>query len=96
MRLLYGSGFEAGRSELVLLGAGVGCYLAASTLSQALLALDAGGRAAGCWAIAAVLFVALYAAVPGEALMRIAIAFAVATLVNLVTLATATLWRPPT
>jgi len=96
MRLLYGSGFDAGRSELVLLGAGVGCYLAASTLSQALLALDAGGRAAGCWAIAAVLFVALYAAVPGEALMRIAVAFAVATLVNLVTLGTATLWRPPT
>ena len=96
MRLLYGSEFDAGRSELVLLGAGVGCYLASSTLSQALLALDAGGRAAVCWAIAAVLFVGLYAVVPGDALMRIAVAFAVATLVNLVTLGTATLWRPPT
>ncbi len=79
MGLLYGSGFDAGRSELVLLGAGVGFYLAASTLSQALLALDAGGRAAICWTIAAVLFVGLYWAVPGEALMRIAVAFAVAT-----------------
>jgi O-antigen/teichoic acid export membrane protein len=95
MRVLYGSEFEAGRTELVLLGAGVGCYLASSTLSQALLALDAGSRAAGCWAIAAVLFVGLYAAVPGGALMRIAVAFAVATLVNLVALGTVTLWRPP-
>ena len=95
MGILYGSGFDAGRSELVLLGAGVGFYLAASTLSQALLALDAGGRAAACWAIAAVLFVGLYVAVPGEPLMRISVAFAVATLVNLVALATVTLWRPP-
>ncbi len=95
MRLLYGNEFETGRSELVLLGAGVGFYLASSTLSQALLALDAGGRAAVCWTVAAVLFVGLYAAVPGEALMRIAIAFAVATLVNLVLLGTVTLWRPP-
>jgi O-antigen/teichoic acid export membrane protein len=95
MGVLYGSGFDAGRSELVLLGAGVGFYLAASTLSQALLALDAGGRAAVCWTIAAVLFVGLYWAVSGEALMRIAVAFAVATLVNLVALATVTLWRPP-
>ena len=41
------------------------------------------------------LFVGLYAAVPGGALMRIAVAFAVATLVNLVALGTVTLWRPP-
>ena len=93
MQLLYGSEFETGRAELVLLGAGVGFYLAASTLSQALLALDTGGRAAACWSSAAVLFVALYFAVPGEALWRISLAFALASFVNLVTLGAVTLRR---
>ena len=93
MQLLYGSDFETGRAELVLLGAGVGFYLAASTLSQALLALDAGGRAAACWSSAAILFVALYFAVPGEPLWRISLAFALAIFVNLVALAAVTLRR---
>lgn len=93
MELLYGSEFETGRAELVLLGAGVGFYLAASTLSQALLALDAGGRAAACWGSAAILFVALYFAVPGEALWRISLAFALASFVNLVALGAVTLRR---
>jgi O-antigen/teichoic acid export membrane protein len=93
MQLLYGSDFETGRAELVLLGAGVGFYLAASTLSQALLALDAGGRAAACWSSAALLFVGLYFAVPGEALWRISLAFALASFVNLVALGAVTLRR---
>ena len=46
MHFLYGSGFEAGRLDLALLGAGVAFYLAASTCSQALLALDAARAAA--------------------------------------------------
>jgi O-antigen/teichoic acid export membrane protein len=93
MELLYGSGFEAGRAELVLLAAGVGFYLAASTLSQALLALDEGKQAAACWSAAAILFVVLYLVVPGAPLWRISLAFALASLVNLVTLGAVTLRR---
>jgi O-antigen/teichoic acid export membrane protein len=86
MGVLYGSGFEAGRVELALLGAGVACYLAASTFSQALLALDAGRRAAVAWTAAAVLFAALYAVLPGDPLFRIALAFALAAFADLVLL----------
>lgn len=93
MRLLYGADFEAGRVELVLLGAGVACYLGGTTFSQALLALDRGAGAALAWAGSAVLFVGLYAALAGEPLMRIAVAFAVAALVDLLLLAVLLLRR---
>jgi O-antigen/teichoic acid export membrane protein len=86
MSILYGSGFDAGRVELTLLAASVGGYLAAATLSQALLAMDAGGRAAAAWALASVLFVGLYVILPGEALVRISIALAVALAVGSVIL----------
>ena len=86
MSILYGSGFDAGRVELTLLAASVGGYLAAATLSQALLAMDAGGRAAAAWALASVLFVGLYVILPGEALLRISIALAVALAVGSVIL----------
>jgi O-antigen/teichoic acid export membrane protein len=79
MRILYGDDFAAGRLELVLLAAGVAFYLGAATFSQALLALGAAGRAAIAWSVAATLFVALYAIVPGEPLFRIAVAFLGAT-----------------
>jgi O-antigen/teichoic acid export membrane protein len=75
MRLLFGGDFVTGRIDLALLGAGVGCYLAASTLSQALLALARGWRAAGCWTTAALFFVGLYVALPGSELRRISAAF---------------------
>ncbi|HEY8192461.1 MAG TPA: hypothetical protein VIF36_00925 [Gaiellaceae bacterium] len=84
MQILYGDDFTAGRLELVLLGAGVACYLGAATFSQALLASGAAGRAAIGWTVAAVLFVGLYAIVPGEPLFRIAIAFLGATVTGLV------------
>jgi O-antigen/teichoic acid export membrane protein len=87
MRLLFGGDFEAGRTALTLLGAGVGFYLAAATITQALLALDCGARAASAWVASALLFVALYLAVPGSELGRVSTAFAIATLVALLTLA---------
>ena len=87
MRLLYGAAFDAGRLELGLLGAGVAFYLAASTCSQALLALDCVRRAAAGWVLAAGIFVGAYAFAPGEPLTRISIAFALATLVDLAVLA---------
>jgi O-antigen/teichoic acid export membrane protein len=93
MRILYGSGFDAGRAQLGFLGAGVGCYLAASTFSQALLALDCGRRAALAWTTAAVVFVGVYASLPGAQLTRIALAFFAAALVDLVLLGAALLRR---
>jgi O-antigen/teichoic acid export membrane protein len=87
MRVLYGDGFAAGRVELALLGAGVGLYMAASTCSQALLALDDARMAAAAWAGSAALFVGAYAVTPGEPLMRISVAFVLASLVDLVALA---------
>jgi O-antigen/teichoic acid export membrane protein len=87
MRLLYGEGFDATRLELALLGAGVAFYLAASTCSQALLALGCVRRAAAAWILSALLFVGAYAVAPGDALERISIAFALATLVDFAVLA---------
>lgn len=84
MRILYGDDYTAGRLELVLLGAGVAFYLGAATFSQALLALGAAGRAALAWSSSAVLFVGVYALVPGEPLFRIGVAFLAATAAGLV------------
>jgi O-antigen/teichoic acid export membrane protein len=89
MELLYGAGFDAGRIELALLAFGVGCYMASTTYSQGLLALDSARRSAAAWAVAAVLFVALYAVVPGDDLSRISIAFIAASVVNVTLLALA-------
>jgi O-antigen/teichoic acid export membrane protein len=87
MELLFGPSFATGRLELVLLGAGVACYLAATTFSQALLALDRGRSAASAWVGSAALFVALYFTLAGDELARVSMAFAVATLADLALLA---------
>jgi O-antigen/teichoic acid export membrane protein len=89
MRLLFGAEYDVGRIELTLLGAGVGCYLAAATISQALLAIDSGVRAAWAWAASAAVFVGLYAVLPGDEVARVSLAFALATLVGLGALALA-------
>lgn len=81
MRLVYGPEYDAGRVELALLAAGVGCYLATSTFSQALLALDRGRIAAAGWVVSSAVFLGAYFVVPGDALMRVAVAFAVGTAV---------------
>jgi O-antigen/teichoic acid export membrane protein len=89
LRAVYGEGFEATRSELVLLAAGVGCYLAAGTLSQALLALGRATRAAVAWSVSASLFIGLYATLPGTHLLRIGAGFAGAATCALALLAVA-------
>ena len=53
MSTLYGADFGAARIDLVILGLGVGFYLAASTISQALLAVDRASAAAKAWAVSA-------------------------------------------
>jgi O-antigen/teichoic acid export membrane protein len=86
MRGLYGSGFEVVRGELVMLAVGIGLYLAASTASQALLALDEGSRAATAWVISAAVFVLLFVLIPGSDLARVATAFTGATFLALILL----------
>jgi O-antigen/teichoic acid export membrane protein len=94
MRGLYGAKFTATRSDLVVLAAGIGLYLAASTVSQALLALDRGRSAAVGWLVSAGAFVVLFVLLPGSDLGRVAGAFTVATLVLLVVLALQLARRP--
>jgi O-antigen/teichoic acid export membrane protein len=89
LRTIYGPEFEAARLPLAILGAGVGCYLAASTLSAALLARASTSRAAVAWTAAAGIFIALYAAAPGDRLLRTALGFSSAALAALVLLAAA-------
>jgi O-antigen/teichoic acid export membrane protein len=93
LKLFFGPSFAAGRVELVLLGVGVACYLAATTFSQALLALDRGAAAATAWVASATLFVGLYFGLAGDELMRVSVAFAIATLADLVLLAVLLLTR---
>ncbi len=94
MRGLYGAKFTATRSDLVVLAAGIGLYLAASTVSQALLALDRGRSAAVGWLVSAGAFVVLFVLLPGSDLGRVAGAFTAATLVLLVVLALQLARRP--
>ena len=79
MQAVYGSEYVVGRLELALLGVGVGCYLATSTFSQALLALDRGRIAAAGWIVSSVIFLGVYFVSPGSPLMQVAVAFAVGT-----------------
>jgi O-antigen/teichoic acid export membrane protein len=83
MRLLYGNEYAAPRGVFVALGVGVALYLIAATLSQALLAVDAGGRASLAWVGSSVTLVAAYALLHGTELMRVSVSFAVASLVLL-------------
>jgi O-antigen/teichoic acid export membrane protein len=76
MRLLYGHGFSAARGDLALLALGVGCFLAASTFSQAVLAQARAGCAAAAWSLGAVAFVAIDLLAPGTPFHGVALAFA--------------------
>jgi O-antigen/teichoic acid export membrane protein len=53
MDLLFGGDFDYERGGLVLVSIGMGLYLAAATLNQALLARGRAPLAASCWAAAA-------------------------------------------
>ncbi|HEY6886243.1 MAG TPA: hypothetical protein VI300_00650, partial [Solirubrobacter sp.] len=79
MRLLFGPDFAVGRVDLAILSAGVGCYLAAATLSQAALARALAASAAAAWLTGAAIFVAIYLEVSGDALHRVSWAFTLAT-----------------
>jgi len=58
MDLVFGGTFDYERGGLVLISVGMGLYLAAATLNQALLARDRAREACGAWLAAAAGFVA--------------------------------------
>ena len=57
MNLLFGGEYDYGRWGLVLVALGMGLYLSAATLNQALLAHDRAGQASAVWVITAAAFV---------------------------------------
>jgi O-antigen/teichoic acid export membrane protein len=78
MNMLYGDGFEATRFELALLCAGIGAYLLAATLSQAVLARGQARAAGTIWGLAALAFVGIELLSTGSSLHRVSVAFAAA------------------
>jgi O-antigen/teichoic acid export membrane protein len=81
MSLLYGNEYSVPRLTFAALGAGVGFYIVATTFSQALLAIDAGRRAAVAWSMAGASLVAAYVVLPGSPITRVASAFAVSSII---------------
>jgi O-antigen/teichoic acid export membrane protein len=87
MTHLFGQHFSYGRVGLALVGIGMGLHLTSGALNQAALARDRARAAAGCWGLAAVLFL-LWMLVPAvsEQLLRTEIGYAGATAVLALTL----------
>ena len=76
MDLLFGGEFDYERGGLVLISAGMGLYLAAATLNQALLAHARAAQSAACWVAAAAAFVLfLLLAEPDDRVLQVEIAF---------------------
>jgi O-antigen/teichoic acid export membrane protein len=76
MGLLFGGDFEYERGGLVLVALGMGLYLAAATLNQALLAHGRAGQASRTWVAAAVGFVLfLLLADFDDAVLEVEVAF---------------------
>jgi O-antigen/teichoic acid export membrane protein len=77
MRLLFGSEFDYDRGGLALIAAGMGLYLAATTLNQAVLAQGRARVAASCWASSAIFFVTFLLVAGMEELREVEVAFVV-------------------
>jgi O-antigen/teichoic acid export membrane protein len=92
MSHLFGQPFHYNRFGLALIGLGMGFHLASGALNQAALARERARAAAGCWLLAALLFVAwmFTPAVPGQ-LLRTEIGYLAAT--ALLALSLALLYR---
>jgi O-antigen/teichoic acid export membrane protein len=77
MDLLFGGDFDYGRGGLVLVSIGVGLYLAAATLNQALLAHRRAPLAASCWVTTAGAFVLFLLLVDfDDPVLQVQVAFA--------------------
>jgi O-antigen/teichoic acid export membrane protein len=77
MRLLFGSEFDYDRLGLAMVAAGMGLYLAATTMNQAVLAQGRARLAASCWTASAVFFVAFLLAAGMEEVREVEVAFVV-------------------
>jgi O-antigen/teichoic acid export membrane protein len=75
MRLLFGPEFDYDRGGLAMVAAGMGLYLAATTLNQAVLAQGRSRVASGSWAVSALFFVAFLLAASIEQVREVEIAF---------------------
>jgi O-antigen/teichoic acid export membrane protein len=75
MRLLFGSQFDYDRGGLAMVAAGMGLYLAATTLNQAALAQGRARVASGSWALSAAFFVAFLLVADIEQVREVEIAF---------------------
>jgi O-antigen/teichoic acid export membrane protein len=78
MHILYGDGFAATREDLAILAVGVGAYLVAATLSQAVLARGRATAAGAIWMTAAAAFVVVELTMSGAPLHRVSVAFTAA------------------
>ncbi len=75
MRLVFGSGFDYERGGLAMVAAGMGLYLAATTLNQAVLAQGRARVASSLWALSAVFFVAFLLIADMEQVREVEVAF---------------------
>jgi O-antigen/teichoic acid export membrane protein len=90
--VFFGQVFKYNRFGLALIGVGMGLHLTSGALNQAALARDRARAAAGCWLIAAVLFLAwMLTPTISEQLLRAEIGYAGAT--SILALALALLYR---
>jgi O-antigen/teichoic acid export membrane protein len=80
MQLAFGENFSYDRGGLLLVAFGIGPYLAATTLNQAALAKGQVRRAAACWAVCAIGFLAWNLTDFLDAFRRVEIGFAGAAL----------------
>jgi O-antigen/teichoic acid export membrane protein len=75
MRLLFGSEFDYDRLGLAMVAAGMGLYLSATTVNQAVLAQGRARLAAASWAAAAVFFVGFLLVAHMEEVREVEVAF---------------------
>ena len=75
MRLLFGSEFDYDRLGLALVAAGMGLYLSATTVNQAVLAQGRARLAAASWATSAAFFVVFLLAAGMEEVREVEVAF---------------------
>jgi O-antigen/teichoic acid export membrane protein len=75
MRLLFGPEFDYDRGGLAMVAAGMGLYLAATTLNQAVLAQGRARVASVSWAVSAAFFVAFLLIAHMEQVREVEVAF---------------------
>jgi O-antigen/teichoic acid export membrane protein len=75
MRLLFGPEFDYDRAGLAMVAAGMGLYLSATTVNQAVLAQGRARLAAACWATTAAFFVGFLLVADMEQVREVEVAF---------------------